>query len=60
VKFGFAVGQRVRVKRQGFFWGWGGHVRAFGDQMVAVDLDEPPNGERPSGQWFLPESLEAV
>lgn len=59
-KFGFTGGQRVKVKQPGCFSGWHGHVRSFDDQLVAVDLDEPPEGHTRNGQWFRPEELEAA
>ena len=55
-KFGFTIGQRVRVAGKDFN-NWVGHVRAFNGTSVAVDLDEPPKGEQPNGQWFLPSHL---
>ncbi|MDD5110775.1 MAG: hypothetical protein PHI63_06220 [Patescibacteria group bacterium] len=58
-KFGLRVGQRVRIDDPDdiYFNGWHGHVRTFDDQLVAVDLDEPPQGKEPGGQWFKPSDL---
>lgn len=59
-RHGFTLKQRVKVIRGTSFMDWYGHVRAFGDKSVAVDLDEPPEGHHPNGQWFRPEDLEAA
>jgi len=56
-KHGFTIGERVEVTAEGSFRGWHGHVQAFDDKLVAVDLDEPPEGHSPNGQWFLPNGL---
>ncbi len=56
-KFGFTASQRVKVIKDTHFQDWHGHVRAFRDVIVAVDLDEPPPGHQKNGQWFLPENL---
>lgn len=56
-KFGFSVYERVKVIGKGGFQGWHGHVRTFERKLVAVDLDEPPAGFQPNGQWFLPQDL---
>lgn len=56
-KFGFTVGDRVEVVEDQSFQGYFGHIRSFGSKVVAVDLDEPPPGQQPSGQWFSPSDL---
>ena len=55
--FGLAIGGRVRIVDDRHFTGWHGHVRAFSEVLVAVDLDEPPPGRSPNGQWFRPEKV---
>ncbi len=57
-KFGFTARQRVEVIKDNHFQGWHGHVRTFDGKLVAVDLDEPPTGHSPNGQWFRPEDLQ--
>jgi hypothetical protein len=59
-KFGLTIGDRVMIVNDAHFGSWFGHVRSFQDKLVAVDLDEPPPGERPNGQWFKPESVVAA
>lgn len=56
-RFGFAIGDHVEVVNDTHFRGWRGHVRAFSDTLLAVDLDEPPQGCKPNGQFFGPKSL---
>ena len=57
-KFGMTIGDRVEVvSEEPHFKGWHGHVRCFSERSVAVNLDEPPTGENPNGQWFQPEEL---
>ena len=56
-KFGFTVGDRVEVTEDQHFKGYHGHVRTFDGKLVAVDLDEPPAGKSPNGQWFRPDKL---
>lgn len=56
-KFGFTIPERVRIDDV-FFKDWHGHVRAFNESSVAVDLDEPPPGHLKNGQWFNPEKLQ--
>jgi len=56
-KFGLTIGDRVEIQNDPHFSGWHGHVRAFGTRIVAVDLDEPPAGHTPNGQWFSPTKL---
>lgn len=59
-KFGFVIGDEVEVIKDKDFTGWGGHVRAFKQYTVAVNLDKPPEGERSNGQWFFPDELKKV
>jgi len=60
-KFGFVIDQRVRIAdKKDWFHGWVGHVLAFDENTVAVDLDEPPKGSAPNGQWFRPGALESA
>ena len=60
-KFGFTVGEVVEVtKKSRDFVGWKGHVIAFDDMLVAVELDQPPPGHKPNGQWFHPADLKLV
>lgn len=54
-KFGFTIGERVRVIESLIFKGWHGHVRSFEDQFIVVNLDEPLPGHC---QWFRPSDLQ--
>lgn len=56
-KHGFTAGERVEVTNDLHFCGWHGIVINFSTQLVAVELNEPPVGHRPNGQWFRPEEL---
>jgi len=56
-KLGFTIGERVLIIDHKHFGGWHGHVRCFDDDIIAVDLDEPPPGHQQNGQWFRPENL---
>jgi len=58
-KFGLTIGERVLVL-EGSFKDWYGHVLAFGKESVAVELDEPPPGDSPNGQYFHPDKIQSA
>lgn len=56
---GFTIGERVKIKEGIHFWGgWHGHIHAFEPNIIAINLDEPPIGHAPNGQWFNYNDLE--